>query len=627
MSIALWALPTLPMLAGMLLALAGAVRPAAANRGAAVFAVTVSVLVVSLGVAVAVERPSVNAALLPGADAALRVDGLSAAMVLTVTAIALVVMVFSAVELRPGESRARFFGLMLLFVGSMLATVTATNLLTLLGSWEVMGAMSYALIGYWWRDEQRVRSGNTAFLVTRGADLGLYLASGAALAGAASLSFGDLAAASPGWRTLIAAGIVTSALGKSAQLPFAFWISRAMAGPSPVSALLHSATMVAAGGYLLLRMRPLLEASPWAGATVAWAGALTAVALGAVAVVQSDLKQLLAASTSAQIGFVVLAAGVGATASGTMQLIAHAAVKSALFLAAGAWLTAWGTKALRSLRGVARSYALLGAAAGVSLLALAGVPPLSLWATKDSVLAAARTDSLALYLVGLAGSVLSAGYAGRILAVVFAGGSPDDRPDPRDLEEEPTRTVRGPATAAVALLALAGALLGVQALPIVERRYSDAFGGASVLPSLGELALSGLLASAVVIALVVGRRRDVRLPARLLRALQDWLGLEVLAHRIVVRPTMALARTAARVDDDVIDRLVEGAATLARRTAGRGDTADARVVDGSVMALVTGARGLGRLARRPQTGQLYQYYVQVALGLVVLVVVVVAVGG
>lgn len=624
---ALWTLPALPMLAGMLLALAGAVRPALANRIAGAFAVAISVLILGLGLVVVVGRPAVSAPLLPGGDAALRVDGLSAAMVLTVAAIALVVMVFSAVELRSGEPQARFFGLMLLFVGSMLATVTATNLLTLLGSWEVMGAMSYALIGYWWRNEERVHSANTAFLVTRGADLGLYLAAGAALAGAATLSFTDLPAASSGWRTVIAAGVVTSALGKSAQLPFAFWISRAMAGPSPVSALLHSATMVAAGGYLLLRMRPLLEATPWAATTVAWAGALTALALGAVAVVQSDLKQLLAASTSAQIGFVILAAGVGATASGTSQLIAHAAVKSALFLAAGAWLTAWGTKALRSLRGVARRNPLLGAAAGVSLLALAGVPPLSLWATKDSVLAGARADSPALYLVGLAGSVLSAVYAGRALAVVFAPGSPDDRPDPRDLEEEPTRMVRGSVSAAVALLALAGAVLGVQALPVVERRYSEAFGGVSVVPSLGELALSGSLASAVVLLLLVGRRRDLHLPSRLSRPLQDWLGLEALAHRIVVRPTMALARTAARVDDDVIDGVAEGAATLARRTASRGDTADARVVDGSVMALVAGARGLGRLARRPQTGQLYQYYVQAAVSLAVLVVVVVVVGG
>ena len=338
MTVALWLLPVLPLFAGAVLAAAAPFWPGV-DRVAAPVAIGVALVVLVLALVAAVGRPSVRAPLLPGGDAALSVDGLSAVLIVTVAAVTLLVLLFSSVELRPGDARGRFFGLMLLFTGAMLLTVTTTTLVVLLASWELMGAMSYALIGFWWRDLERVRSANLAFLVTRTADLGQYLAAGAALAGAGSLAFAALPQASSGWRTVITAGLVVSALGKSAQLPFSFWISRAMAGPSPVSALLHSATMVAAGGYLLLRLRPLLEASPWAGPTVAWAGALTALALGAVAVVQSDLKQLLAASTSAQIGFVVLAAGVGATAGGTAQLIAHAAVKSALFLTAGAWLS------------------------------------------------------------------------------------------------------------------------------------------------------------------------------------------------------------------------------------------------------------------------------------------------
>ena len=615
-TVLLWALPTLPMMAGALLVLAGVARPAL-DRRAAPIALVVAVAVVVLAALVATGRPTVRAPLLAGVDATLAVDGLSAILVVTVAVVALVVLAFAAVDLRAGQ--ARFFGLMLAFVGAMLATVTASDLLVLLASWELMGAMSYALIGFWWRDPERGDAAVTAFLVTRGADLGQYLAAGAALAGAGSMAFAALPGASPGWREVITAGIVVSALGKSAQLPFAFWISRAMAGPSPVSALLHSATMVAAGGYLLLRMRPLLESTTWAGPVVAWAGALTALALGAVAVAQTDLKQLLAASTSAQIGFVVLAAGVGATAAGTAQLVAHAAVKSALFLAAGAWLSTRGTKALRSLRGVAREHRVLGAAAAVGLLTLAGVPPLSLWLTKDSVLAVAREQSVPLYLVGLAASVVSAAYAGRALAVVYGRSGPVDA---RDVEEEPTGGVGWVGAAAVAVLAAAGGLGGVQALPAVERGYAASLGGVAIVASLGELGVSAVLAVAVLAATLALRGAIPAPGAPGWAPLRDWLGLERVATAVVVRPTLALARVCAWLDDAVLDRGVDASVLAARRVAGRVAVADVRGVDGAVAAVTRGTRRLGRLARRPQTGQLHQYYAQAAVGLVVLLFVV-----
>lgn len=621
MTFVLWALPVLPLVAGGLLAVAGALRRQT-DRVAAPMSLAVAGGVLVLAVAAAVGRPEVRAPLLPGVDAALAVDGLSAVMVVTVAAVSFLVLLFSAAELGADEPRARFFGLMLLFVGAMLLTVTARNLLVLLAAWELMGATSYALIAFWWRDRERVHSANTAFLVTRAADLGQYFAAGAALAGAGSMAFAALPDASPGWRNAIAAGLVVSALGKSAQLPFSFWISRAMAGPSPVSALLHSATMVAAGGYLLLRIRPLLESTPWGGPTVAWAGALTALAMGAVAVVQRDVKQLLAASTSAQIGFVVLAAGVGASAAGTAQLVAHAAVKSALFLVAGAWLSARGTKALRLLRGAAREDRVLGVVAGAGLLTLAGIPPLSLWLTKDSVLAVAREGSLALYVVGMAASLLSAAYAGRALAVLYDRPSRREQPGPGDLEERPTGRVSRTGITAAGLLAAAGAVLGVQALPGIERRYAASFGGSSVLPTPSELALSAGLA--VLLVAVLLRLHGV-LPAReaaTWRPLHAWLGLEPAATLVVLGPTLALARAAARADDRVIDGAVEGVARLARRTAARAEEGDAGLVDGGVRSVVGGARRLGALARRPQTGQLHQYYAQAAVGMVALVLVV-----
>ncbi|RSN59726.1 proton-conducting transporter transmembrane domain-containing protein [Actinomadura sp. WAC 06369] len=324
-----------PLLAGALLLVAGR----RADRVAPAAGVAVAAAVLALAGAAAAARPAARVAVLPGAPGGLAVDGLSVAMVVTVAAAVLLVLLHAAAE----GFGARFSGLMLVFAGAMLVTVTASDLLLLLMGWEVMGAMSYALIGYRWTDDGAVRSAAAAFVTTRATDTGLYLAAGFALAGTGSLSLAGLEAARSPWIDLIAAGVVVAALGKSAQLPFSFWLSRAMAGPSAVSALLHSATMVAAGGYLLLRLHPLLAASGWADAVVCWAGALTALVLGVVALAQRDLKQLLAASTCAQIGFVVLAAGAAAVAGGALHLVAHAAVKSLLFLCAGVWLARTGT--------------------------------------------------------------------------------------------------------------------------------------------------------------------------------------------------------------------------------------------------------------------------------------------
>lgn len=427
MSGLLWALVAVPLGAGVLLLVAGH----RANRAAPGVALAVSAAATGLAIAVAFRHTSVQAPLLDGLPVRLAVDGLSGLLVVTVTVVTLAVLLFSAAEFGADEARARFFGLMLLFAGSMLVTVTAATLPVLLMGWEVMGATSWALIGYWWRDPVRTSAADTAFLTTRTADLGLYLAAGAALASGrdTTLSLDGLARADDPWLSFVTAGLVVAAFGKSAQLPFSFWLSKAMQGPSPVSALLHSATMVIAGAYLLLRTGPLLDASGWGDDLVAWAGAATALCLGLVAVAQSDLKQLLAASTCAQIGFMVLAAGTGATTGGTLQLLTHAAAKSLLFLTAGAWLTALATQRLPELLGAARHHRIAGLAFTVGALSLAGLPPLSLWAAKDVLLAGALETSGWLYGVALSAAVLSAVYSAKALWFVWRPAVP--RPDAR----------------------------------------------------------------------------------------------------------------------------------------------------------------------------------------------------
>ncbi|MFJ8145799.1 proton-conducting transporter membrane subunit [Streptomyces sp. NPDC096048] len=605
MSTLLWALIALPAVAGALLALGGGRRPrgavaasAGTGRSAPAAAVAVSAVVLALAAAAAEVRPTAEAAFVAGGPLGLRVDGLTALVLVTVAAVTFLVLVFAVGDIRRG--RPRFFGLMLLFEAAVLLTATATTLTGLLLAWEIMGATSYALIAFHWREHEPVAAGVTAFLTTRAGDLGLYLAAGAALAGATSagdLSLDALASLDGPWLHLAAAGVLAAALGKAAQLPFAFWLSRAMLGPSPVSALLHSAAMVAMGGYLLLRLHPLLEAAGWAAHVAAWTGALTALALGVVALAQRDLKQLLAASTSAQLGFVVLAAGTGAIAGGTAHLVAHAAVKSLLFLAAGAWLSALGTKNLTELRGAARRYRTVGTVFVVGALALAGVPPLSLWPTKDEILAA--VDSPALYGVTLAAAVLSCLYAGKAMGLVLR---------PHAVSEPGQDAPRVPLveTAPMTVLAVAATGAGVLALPPLTTWVKQTVGTpgeASAGPA--TLLLTAALTCAATAAAV---RWAPRLPAPAWA--RRWLGLESAAQAVVVRPVLALAGVLARFDDRVLDRGVESTAHGVRALAARCARADRGVVDGAVRGVATGARRLGELARRPQTGQLHQYYAQ-----------------
>jgi NADH-quinone oxidoreductase subunit L len=615
---ALVGLVAVPVVAGIALLAAG--RPA--GRVAAPVAIAAMTVAVLLAVLVSVARPAVSAPLLAGIEAGLAVDGLSAVMVLTVSAVALAVVVFAAAE---ADAPHRFFGLLLVFAGAMLITVTATNLVTLLASWEVMGAMSYALIAHRWAEPRPPTSGAVAFLTTRTADVGLYAAAGAALAGGVgTLALAELPEASPGWRDLLTAGVIVAALGKSAQLPFSFWLSRAMDGPSPVSALLHSATMVAAGGYLLLRVEPLLAASSWAGPVVAWVGAATVVLLGAVALAQPDLKQLLAASTCSQIGFIVLAAGVGATAGGTLQLVAHAATKSLLFLVAGVWLTALGSKQLPALRGAARRWPLVGLVFTAGALSLAGVPPLSIFFGKDAVLAAAAEASPALYVAGLLGVVVSAAYAAAALAAVL--GSPPSDDTQYDTEQRGTREVPALAALPLVALALAAALLGLAAEPV--RAALDA--SDEPLPGVGEALVSGALSVAVVLAVLLSARAALRdhavlpeLPPVVLacmrvRPLRDWLGLEQLAMRGIAAPTMALARALSAFDVRVVEGTVWAAAAAARSAARLADTRVEPLVSRAVQGAAAAARALGRLARRPQTGQVHHYYAEAVSALAVL---------
>lgn len=642
-----WALVLVPLLAG-----AGITARLPGRRPVVLGAAGVVALgaTAALGIAGATARWSATWPWGGGLTLTVRIEGVSRLMVVLVPAVAAPVVAYAAAYAATDPGLGRLLGLLVAFVGAMELLVVAGDFLTLLGAWELVGACSWALIGHDWRGDGVASAAGHAFVVTRLGDLGLFLAAGAALAARHSLAFSSLTGPGNGDLDVVAAGVLVAAAAKSAQVPFSPWLFSAMAGPTPVSALLHSATMVAAGAYLVAKLGPALDVTGWFLPAVAALGLATALAGGAVASVQTDLKKALAASTSAQYGLVLVAVGSASTAAAAGHLAAHAAFKSLLFLGAGVVIHRVGSGDLtRPERASSRSLTVLF---GIGILALAAVPPLGGAATKEAVLAAAAGRSGWLGAGVLAAGLLSAFYAGRLQVLAFAtaptprsarretaagrSGAPERRKEPEERVE------------LWAMTALAAATIGLSVLWLgAGRRLLHWVAGAS-LPSGGAGELTASLAALALAGVAVwalhrrGALASVGLSPATQSRIGDWLGLPALGRRLVADPVLALARILAALDDRVIDAGVRGAAAGAAGAsraltwwgergvddlvwavaggavaAARGSrTADDRGVDAAVEGLATGVGSAGRQSRRLQTGLAHQYYLIVAAGVV-----------
>ncbi|MBW3577631.1 MAG: NADH-quinone oxidoreductase subunit L [Actinobacteria bacterium] len=514
----------------------------------------------------------------------LEVPPLAAAVAITVPGVALATVVYAAAH-EAACGLARQLGLLVVFTGAMELVVVAADLLTVLIGWELVAAVSWALIGHQWRDPTRPARAAHAFNVTRAGALGLFVAAGAAFAATGGLTYTDLAAVDGPALHLVAAGVVVAAVTKSAQLPFSPWLFSAMAGPTPVSALLHSATMVAAGAYLLVRLQPVLGPVGWFGPVTLTIGLLTALAGGVVAVVQHRAKHLLAASTSAQYGLMLVAVGAGYPVVATAHLVAHAAFKALLFLAAGVAISAVGSEVLGRMRlGSHRPATAVLAAAGS--LALAAVPPLGAAWSKEQIVAAATAAHLLAGIVAIVAGGLSALYITRFQLLAFGPRRHDDT-SPRDRRTRPGRVELG----AMAGLALATIGLSALWLPPVEhmlRRIGQ-------LPSSEpwELVASLSVVAAAAYAAVLGDRAGWLASLGTTgasRRVGQWLGLSELSRRAIADPVLQLAAGTRRFDDRVVDAGVRGVARLASATATRAGDADVRVVD-------AGVRGVAALTR------------------------------
>ena len=320
-------------------------------------------------------------------------DQLSVVMMVVVTFVSLMVHIYTIGYMADDPGYTRFFSYIALFTFAMLILVMSNNFLQLFFGWEGVGLVSYLLIGFWYERESAIRANLKAFLVNRVGDLGLVLGIGAVLALFGSLDYATVFSAAPGkvndaiigplgyewhWMTLICLLLFVGAMGKSAQVPLHVWLPDSMEGPTPISALIHAATMVTAGIFLVARMSPLFELSVTALSVVVVIGALTALLMGLVALVQNDIKRVVAYSTLSQLGYMTVALGASAYSAAIFHLATHAFFKALLFLAAGSVIIAMHHEQdMRKMGGLRKALPITYLTCVVGSLALAGVPPFS----------------------------------------------------------------------------------------------------------------------------------------------------------------------------------------------------------------------------------------------------------
>jgi NADH-quinone oxidoreductase subunit L len=364
------------------------------------------------------------------------VDPLSVFMMLVVSGVGFLILVYATGYMRGDDEERRYHAYKALFVFSMLMLVQAGNLLLLLVGWGLVGLSSYLLINYWHQRTTAVQAGKKAFIMNAFGDATFALALFLIIQQTGSLDFGTVFAEAPlvieqssTVAVLIALGLLGGAVAKSAQVPLHTWLPDAMEGPTPVSALIHAATMVTAGVYLIVRTHVLFELAPAVLHTAAVLGGVTLLIAGLIALVQTDIKRVIAYSTMSQIGYMFVGAGLGAYGVGMFHLMTHAFFKALLFMAAGVVIHALsGEQDIRKMGGLARELPWTWRAFLIGTLALAAIPPFAGFFSKDAILAHALAEGglgAVLFVIGLIGSFLTAVYAFRLLFVVFRGKKSD----------------------------------------------------------------------------------------------------------------------------------------------------------------------------------------------------------
>ncbi len=542
---------------------------------------------------------------------ALLVDPLSLAMVLVVTGVGFLIHVYAIGYMEGDERFNRFFLYLNLFILAMLLLVLGDSFLTLFIGWEGVGLASFLLIGFWFdRKDDLYGSfadcGKKAFIVNRIGDVGMILAMALIWSTVGSLEFNEvfheLEAGIAVPATAVCLLLLLAVAGKSAQFPLYVWLPDAMAGPTPVSALIHAATMVTAGIYLMARTHAFWELSATASTTAAWIGVGTAFVAGTMALVQHDLKKVLAYSTVSQLGYMVLGAATGAFALAIFHLITHAFFKALLFLSAGSVQHATHELDMRKLGGLDQKMPGTARCFQIGVLALAGIPIFSGFFSKDAILLSAFGKSPLLYAVGLITALITALYAFRAWWLTFKG-------TPRDQEihshvHESNALMMVPLWILVGLATVGGAL-NLPVLLTLEHALEGVLGHHTPPPL--QLEISLLAVSAVV-------------------AVTGWWLIRSTYHHAgwidSVKATMKPLRKVAR-NRWYLDTLYDYGLVPALHATSQWFTnaVDQTLIDGAVNGSARLAMNISRLARRINNGQVPTYALSLFVGATVLVVV------
>ena len=515
-------------------------------------------------------------------------DSLSKTMLVVVSGVGSLIHIYSLGYMRDDEGKSRYFAALSLFMFAMLGIVLANNFVMLFVFWELVGFTSYVLIGHWFYRDAAADAGKKAFITTRLGDFGFMLGILMVWMATGSVIFSEIAprlpalTSHPAFLTIAALLIFCGAVGKSAQFPLHVWLPDAMEGPTPISALIHAATMVAAGVYMLVRVAFIVQASPSALLVIAWIGTITAVLAALIATQQDDIKRILAYSTLSQLGYMVMAVGLASNEAAMFHLFTHAFFKALLFLAAGSVIVMLHHEQnIWKMGGLSRSLPITFVTFSVGALALIGCPPFSGFFSKDAILALAYERNTPIFVVDLFTAFLTAFYVMRFLVIVFFGKPRSDVA--RESGESPP-VMTGPLIVLALLAAFAGFTFFARKFITLPTEKEAAI----FVPVLAIIVL--ILGSGLAIALYRNRTSDP-------------LDVELLRRKFYF--------------DEFYRWLIDWTQELLARICAFFDRwiIDAAAVGGSSR----GTWGIGALLRLVQMGNLQAYLFLFGLGIVALI--------
>jgi NADH-quinone oxidoreductase subunit L len=518
----------------------------------------------------------------------LTVDRLSKTMLLIVTFVGSLIHIYSLGYMRDDEGKSRYFAALSLFIFAMLGIVLANNFVMLFIFWELVGFTSYVLIGHWFERDTAAEAAKKAFLTNRVGDFGFMVGILMLWAATGSIVFNDIIpqmskiTINPGFLAIVALLIFCGAVAKSAQFPLHVWLPDAMEGPTPVSALIHAATMVAAGVYMLVRVAFVIQASPDALTVIAWIGIITAFMSALIAMRQDDIKRILAYSTLSQLGYMIAAVGLASNEAAMFHLFTHAFFKALLFLGAGCVIIALHHEQnIWKMGGLSRNLPITFLTFAVGAFALIGFPPFSGFFSKEAILARAFEHNKAIFVVGMVTALCTAFYVTRLFVVVFWG---KPRSDAAKASDEAPFVMTAPLVILAVFSFVAG--FGFFAASFVTIPHEKQF--AIVVPVLATAA--ALIGAGLGIA-VYRNQTGERFQA------------DVLRHAFYI--------------DDFYNWLIRSTQDLLARVA---SFLDRWIIDaGGVRGVSGGTWGVGALLRLFQVGNLQAYAFLFGLAIVALI--------